>query len=166
MSPFPSIGNPDFLAIAPDDLIRETVRRGRPGRRMPAWGEKEGGLRAGEIDAVVRHVRTLAPISLEPDPRPPRWLPPATADGARLYAASCAVCHGLAGEGGEGPALRNEVLLRAATDTYLVETVRRGRRGTAMPAFASPARTHRQLSAGEIETVAAFVRSFEEEKKP
>lgn len=165
MSPFPSVGNPDFLAIVPDSLLRETVRRGRPGRRMPAWEEKEGGLRPAEVDAVVAHVRSLVPVPPEPDPRPPRWVGGDAAEGGRLYAASCAVCHGLAGEGGEGPSLRNPVLLEFATDTYLVETVARGRRGTSMPAFLAAAPTHRQLSRPEIESVVAFVRTWEVKKK-
>lgn len=44
--PFPAVGNEDFLRAAGDEFIAETVRRGRPGRRMPAWGEKQGGRRS------------------------------------------------------------------------------------------------------------------------
>jgi cbb3-type cytochrome c oxidase subunit III len=161
MSPFPSIGNPDFLAIAPEGLLLETVRRGRPGRRMPAWGDKEGGLRPAEIDAVVAHVRSLGGVPPERDERPARWVKADAGAGARLYAANCAVCHGNDGEGGEGPALNNLVLLEFATDTYLVETVRRGRRATSMPGFGQPAITHRQLSVAEIEAVVTFLRTWE-----
>jgi hypothetical protein len=40
MAAFPAIGNPDFLAVASDRFLAATVTHGRPGRRMPAWGEK------------------------------------------------------------------------------------------------------------------------------
>jgi mono/diheme cytochrome c family protein len=165
MSAFPAIGNPDFLMLASDEFIRETVRRGRPGRRMPAWGLKEGGLRLSEIDAVVSYVRALGggigPIS---DGRPPRWVRGDPKLGADLYKQICSACHGEKGEGGEGPALANPVLLETATDTYLVETIKRGRRGTSMRGFAKPSPAYRTLSQEEIESIVAFIRSWE--KKP
>ena len=39
--PFPAIANADFLAVATDEFLEETITAGRPGRRMPAWGESE-----------------------------------------------------------------------------------------------------------------------------
>jgi mono/diheme cytochrome c family protein len=164
-SPFPAIGNPDFLAVASDAFLRATIEGGRPGRRMPPWGDKGGGLRPDEIGAVVAHLRSLdggkAP---EPDPRPPRWARGDVPAGQRLYASACAGCHGKAGEGGEGPALKNPVLLANATDTYLAETIRRGRRGTAMEGFATPSATRATLAGPEIESVVAFIRTWETER--
>jgi cytochrome c oxidase cbb3-type subunit 3 len=162
MTAFPAIGNPDFLAIASDRFITETVRHGRPGRRMPAWGDKDGGLRPAEIEAVVAHVRSFGDAPSPTETRPARWVGADAAAGARLYADSCASCHGRNGEGAEGPALRNAVLLRSATDTYLVETIRRGRRGTSMAAFAAGSTTHATLSPQEIEAIVAFIRTWEE----
>jgi cbb3-type cytochrome c oxidase subunit III len=162
MTAFPAIGSPDFLAIASDRFITETVRHGRPGRRMPAWGDKDGGLRPAEIAAVVAHVRSLSDAPSPAETQPPRWVQADAAAGAALYAAGCASCHGRSGEGAEGPALHNRVLLAAATDTYLVETIRRGRRGTAMAAFAAASTTHATLSSEEIESIVAFIRTWEE----
>jgi mono/diheme cytochrome c family protein len=158
MPPFPAVGNPDFLAIAPEALIRATVERGRPGRRMPSWAA--AGLRPTEIDAVVAHVRTLGGgITPRPDPKPPRWVRGDARAGESLFQANCSGCHGPTGAGGEGPALVNAVLLGAATDTYLVETIRTGRRGTAMEGFATPSPTRPALSDAEIESIVAFLRS-------
>jgi len=56
--------------------------------------------------------------------------------------------------------LANPVLLAHATDTYLVETVRRGRRGTAMPAFTTSSTIWRLLSDSEIESIVAFIRTW------
>ncbi|HZR82508.1 MAG TPA: c-type cytochrome [Candidatus Binatia bacterium] len=159
---FPAVGNPDFLAIASDRFLRETITHGRPGRRMPAWGEGEGGLRAGEIDAVIGHVRSLGGGVVGPEEEEPlRWADGDPSDGARLYAQACASCHGERGEGKEGPALANPRLLAAASDTYLVETIRRGRRGTSMAAFASASPAHRTLSDDEIVSIVTYLRSWE-----
>ena len=155
---FPSIANPDFLAVAPDALITETITRGRPGRRMQAWTESSTGLRAADAAAIVGYLRTLAGAAAPQDPRPPRWVHGDAALGGRIFAASCSGCHGPNGEGGDGPALNNPVLLRFATDTYLTETIARGRRGTAMAAFLEPSTVHRTLSREEIESVVTFIR--------
>ena len=159
---FPAIGNPDFLAVASDRFLAATVTHGRPGRRMPAWGEKEGGLRPAEIAAVVAHVRTLGNGIASPAETEPRlWVKGDANAGAQLFAAACASCHGPNGEGKEGPALHNQGLLSNATDRYLVETIHRGRRGTSMPSFAAAATTHRLLSDEEIESIVTFIRSWE-----
>ena len=162
MTAFPAIANEDFLRVASDAFIEETVSRGRPGRRMPAWGRAEGGLRPEEIDAVVAHVRTLGGgVAAEPDPRPARWAGEGAELGAPLYASSCASCHGAGGKGGEGPALNNQVLLKSATDTYLAETILRGRRGTSMEGFARSSPTRRSLTRDEAAWIVAYIRQWE-----
>lgn len=163
MPPFPAIGNPEFLAVASDRFLRDAVQYGRPGRRMPAWGEKAGGLDAGEIDAVVAHVRSLAPATrpAPEDAGPRRWASGDLDVGAALYRDNCAACHGNSGAGVEGPALSNAALLRSATDTYLLESIRRGRPGTSMPAFGSPSPAHRLLADEEMEAIVAFIRTWE-----
>jgi mono/diheme cytochrome c family protein len=104
---FPSVANPDFLAVAPDRLILESILRGRPGRRMRAWGDGSTGLTAEDAASILVHLRTLAGTAPRADARPPRWVRGDGSNGRRLYAASCVGCHGAAGEGGEGPALNN-----------------------------------------------------------
>ncbi|HET9594904.1 MAG TPA: c-type cytochrome, partial [Anaeromyxobacteraceae bacterium] len=164
LPPFPAIASPDFLEIASDELILATIRSGRPGRRMPAWGEQEGGLRPAEIATLVRYLRERAGVAYRPDPRPERWARGDAAQGARLYASACAGCHGAKGQGAEGPMLANQVLLRAASDGYLAETIRRGRRGTAMLGFERPTPSRRALEAAEVESIVTFIRTWE--RKP
>jgi cbb3-type cytochrome c oxidase subunit III len=159
--PFPAIANPDFLSLASDDFIRQTVTRGRPGRRMTAWGEKEGGLRPYEIDAVVAHLRAMGGTAHTPDPKPPRWARGDVRRGEGSYQANCAACHGARGEGKEGPALSNPVLMASATDTYLVETIRRGRRNTSMPAFTTASSTQQMLTDEDIQSIVAYMRTWE-----
>jgi mono/diheme cytochrome c family protein len=167
VAPFPAIGNPDFLAVASDEFLKQTILHGRPGRRMPAWGEQEGGLRPGEVAALVEHLRKLSGVKAPPpDPKGPRWVEANAQAGQQHYTRLCAGCHGARGEGAEAPALANQVLLSNATDTYLVETVGRGRRATAMPAFREASPTHPALSNAEIEAIVAFIRQWEIKKKP
>jgi cbb3-type cytochrome c oxidase subunit III len=157
---FPSIVNPDFLAIAPDALLQHTVEQGRPGRRMPGWLRPDG-LRPNEVQAVIAHVRELGATKPVPDPRPGRWVTADVAEGRRMFETICAGCHGEKGKGGQGPALDNRVLQASATDTYLVETISRGRRGTEMPSFLDPSPVRPTLTAAEIHSVVAYLRSFE-----
>lgn len=157
---FPSVANPDFLAIAPDALISETIRRGRPGRRMRAWIHGSTGLREEDVPRLVAHLRRLGGVPAPADPQPTRWVRGNLREGERLFASICAGCHGSKGEGGEGPALNNPVLQQFATDTYLVETIARGRRGTAMAPFTQPGPARPTLSRGEIESIVTFIRRW------
>ncbi len=162
LPPFPSVANEDFLALASDDFLAATLARGRPGRRMPAWGAGEGGLRPEEIRKVAGHLRALAGgAQAEADAKPRLWARGDAALGRRLYAENCAACHGASGQGGEGVALNNPGLLSAASDTYLAETIRRGRRGTPMEGFGKGSPVRRSLAADEIEAVVSFLRTWE-----
>jgi cytochrome c oxidase cbb3-type subunit 3 len=162
MSPYPSIGNPDFLQLASDEFITQTVTHGRPGRPMLAWGSREGGLKPDEISALVGHLRSMAGnVQTTPDPLPRRWVKGDAFAGGQLFSSNCAGCHGRNGEGGEGPALNNKVLLGAASDRFLVETIKRGRRGTAMAGFIQPTPVRAALADPEIEAIVAFIRSWE-----
>lgn len=75
------------------------------------------------------------------------------AEGQRLYAAQCALCHGIDGSGGYGPSLLRATFVRAADDAGLIAILRAGIPGL-MPGFgdANGARRTWQL--------AAFVRSL------
>jgi len=157
---FPSVANPDFLAVAPDALVADTILRGRPGRRMRAWGDGTAGLGPADVPALVAYLREMAGTPAPVDPRPARWAEGDRAEGERLFAASCSGCHGPSGEGGEAPALNNPVLLESATDTYFVETIARGRRGTGMVGFSEPSPVHRTFTRGEIESIVTFIRSW------
>jgi cytochrome c oxidase cbb3-type subunit 3 len=157
---FPSIANRDFLSLVSDDFILRTVSEGRPGRRMPGWA-KDGGLRPDEARAVVAHLRTLSSgATVQPDTQPPRWVKADAVYGKRVFETTCGGCHGMQGQGGEGPALNNKVLLETATDTYLFETIGRGRRGTVMAGFLEASPVRPALARSDIEAVIAYLRSL------
>ncbi|MFN0123037.1 MAG: c-type cytochrome [Blastocatellia bacterium] len=162
--PYPAIASPDFLSLVSDAFLTATIRDGRPGRKMPAWGT-QAGLKPEEIQRVIAYLRQLGGnLAVTPETTPPRRAEGNPQTGQWLYTANCSGCHGPNGEGGEGPALNNKVLLTHATDTYLLETIRRGRAGTAMQGFENPAPTRRALSRTEIEDIVVFIRTWETRK--
>jgi mono/diheme cytochrome c family protein len=75
------------------------------------------------------------------------------ANGATLFTANCAACHGENAEGGSiGPTLVSAEL-KAQDDDFYRQVILKGREGTAMSAWEG------RLSAQEIEDIIAFVRS-------
>lgn len=163
--PFPAVANRDFLATARDGFIAATIWMGRPGRRMPAWSENSGGLSLEEVDAIVAHLRAVAG---EPEPQKihasPRWVAADPDRGRALYEQHCASCHGVQGEGTDAPALRHPLLLAIASDDYLVETMLRGRTGTAMHGFGTPSLLYPTLEPADVESIVAYLRTWENAK--
>ena len=74
-------------------------------------------------------------------------------DGATIFAARCAQCHGPAGEGGRGPSLVSGDGGALAYDE-LVDKISHGRPFYGMPAFKFGSR---KLSQQQIEAVARYV---------
>lgn len=80
--------------------------------------------------------------------------PALAAEGEKLYNQNCSVCHqaDAIGKPGFAPSLTNQEFLRAASDTFILGTVRDGREGTGMPPFG-------HLGRKNIEAIVAFLRS-------
>jgi len=135
---------PDFLAVASDEYLRNTLRIGRPGRIMPAFAN----LGDSEIEAVIGYIRSWSPqvapvYSSEPLPGNPER-------GKVLYARHCISCHSDKGHGGTGtgvtfsrpreapviaPALDNPGFQESVSDAMLKASLLRGRQGTPMPSI-------------------------------
>jgi putative heme-binding domain-containing protein len=73
--------------------------------------------------------------------------------GKRLYVSQCALCHGIEGTGGRGPALNLPVLSRAGDSWALYRVIKNGIAGTEMPEAW-------QMNDNEVWRVAAYVRSL------
>jgi putative heme-binding domain-containing protein len=78
--------------------------------------------------------------------------PGAVAAGAKLYATSCAGCHGLDGTGGRGPNLIHRLESNPLKDDELFNTIRNGVPGADMPAT--------PLSDADTWRLAAFIRAL------
>jgi cytochrome c oxidase cbb3-type subunit 3 len=83
----------------------------------------------------------------------------AAPDGARLYAAHCAACHGDTGGGGVGVPLSLASFLNNIDDDFLRKTIRHGRPGRVMPAFS-------KLSDAQIDAIVGFIRAWSEKPAP
>lgn len=152
-STVPSITNTDLLAVASEGYLRRTLDKGRPGRHMPAWGTKQAGLSAAEVDALLAFI-----AEHRPTPPPFEVVQASTPDvavGASLYGHDCAGCHGVAGEGTViAPSLVNAELLFVASDRFLYETIAKGRPDTAMPA-------HGHYDGEMLASLIAWIRSHQ-----
>jgi len=161
---------PDFLAVASDKYLRNTLRHGRPGRVMPAFPS----LTEAQADAIIQTIRgwsdAPAPVydsaSLKGDAR----------RGKQLFTEHCAACHGEHGQGGAGtgvtfsrpreepvmaPALNNPGFQQSVSDAMLKATLLRGRRGTPM----SPI-TALGLTESDANDLVAWLRKLPAEERP
>jgi putative heme-binding domain-containing protein len=79
-------------------------------------------------------------------------------NGALLYGANCAQCHGIGGDGMPGVELKTGTFKRAATDQDLARLLTTGIPGTAMPATA--------LAPGEANALVAYLRTMRDFNSP
>jgi cytochrome c oxidase cbb3-type subunit 3/ubiquinol-cytochrome c reductase cytochrome c subunit len=149
----PRLAQPDLLASASDDFLREVIASGRAGSTMSAWGKARGGpLSAEQVDAVIRFMRTWQQgrvVKLDESP-----LRGDAARGAPLFQARCAMCHGPRGGGASGPRVGNADFLRSASDGFLRYAITHGRPNTKMPPYEAT------LAPAEIDSVVATLRGF------
>ena len=75
------------------------------------------------------------------------------AHGKRLYVGQCALCHGIEGVGGRGPALNQPTLRRAKDNPALYSVIKNGVAGTEMPGAW-------QLTEREVWRVVGYIRSL------
>ena len=163
----PAIRGPSLQATADRRYLETNVAKGRPGTQMPAWEKQAGGLLPAEITALANFL--LTPTAGQAEHVPVSVSSPvARGDaqrGEKLFLRNCAGCHGMAGHGGVAPELDNSTFQQAATDSFIVTTIRNGRRGTAMPSF-QPGVAHLNangalgFSDDDLGDLLAFVRSL------
>ncbi len=151
---YPNLNDDDWLWGGDIKAIATTLTDGirYPGddntraSQMPAFG-RDGILKPSEIRDLVAHVRV---ISHQDKPGA------ASARGAALFAANCAVCHGDAGTGGRSvgaPNLTDAIWLYSGDKATLTATITNARGGV-MPAWG-----HR-LDPVTIKMLAAYVHSL------
>ena len=80
---------------------------------------------------------------------------PASSQGARIFQQQCSTCHGDGrGQVAGTPDFTDPAVRSRLSDQTIVETIRNGKSGTAMPAFTG------RLTEDEIQAVALFVQSL------
>lgn len=163
----PDIRNKDFLALATDDFLRQSIAEGRPGTAMVAWGFLEDE----QIDGLIAYLRAddlefpVESIALDPS----KSYPGSAIEGEGLFVTYCAPCHGEKGAGyatgGPGPAIGGAGFLSVASDDFIYKTLEHGRTGTAMRAFIGPTALA-SLSPHEVGSVIAYLRSLNGAAQP
>ena len=156
----PSIRNRDFLAIASDDFIKQTIKEGRLGTAMVPRPD----LAEADLDHIIAFLRSLPvanPITVAVDPR--RRITGNDVDGRTKFAQFCASCHGPNGEGysagGSGPGIGLSGFLNAASDDYIFQTLKYGRVGTPMKSFIG-AKGVANLDETDVNDIIVYLRSL------
>jgi mono/diheme cytochrome c family protein len=153
----PSIRNRDFLALASNDFIRQTILAGRPGTAM--IGRPDLASSVPDIIAFLRSLDVVLPAQISADPTVKFH---GDADvGGEKYTTYCASCHGASGEGymagGSGPGIGLKGFLSVASDDFIYQTVKHGRLGTAMKPFIGDEGVA-NLADTDIHDIIAFLR--------
>ena len=155
------ISTGEYLKTRDDYTLRAIIAQGQPNFGMSPFGSSAGGpLDDDQIDTIVSYMRSW-------ETNPPVELPPevtsaqVSVSGSEIYQELCAQCHGLDGEGGIGPALREPEFQASVTDEYLFDTINKGHAATSMIGWGEI------LSADQIQQLVDFIRQLKpEEGKP
>jgi len=148
------LNNPDFLSIASDRFLFNTVVAGRNTAGMPAWTHYQ----TQQASDLLSYIRTWGrgpmddlPIQLpEGDPK----------QGDLQYHYLCSRCHGEFGEGNTGPAILTKDFQDLAGDRYLYETISGGRSHTAMFGWSTDVQGAGKLDRQGISDIIAYMREF------
>jgi mono/diheme cytochrome c family protein len=100
------LGDPVYLAIADDTIIRRVTAEGVSGTAMPAFAQQAGGmLTDAQIDIIVSGIRERwAKAGILGQAKPPAYAMQAPGDpkhGETVFSVYCSSCHGVTGRGGE-----------------------------------------------------------------
>src|SRR6202161_4328238 len=101
-----ALGDPVYLAIADDTILRRAATNGIPGTSMPAFAQSAGGmLTEKQIDVIARGIRERwSKPNILRGASPPPYSSSEAGDASRgsvAYAEFCSSCHGAGGRGGQ-----------------------------------------------------------------
>jgi len=158
-----SLGNPVFLAIADDTVIRHTAANGVPGTPMPAFAQRAGGkLTDKQIESIVSGIRSWAkPGALGNQTMPPyaAQSPGDPQRGADAYRTYCSSCHGADGRGGsKASSIADGSYLALTSDQQLRTIVIAGRPELGAPDWRSDVEGQ-PMSPPDISDVVAWLSS-------
>jgi cytochrome c oxidase cbb3-type subunit 3 len=149
---YPNLNDDDWLWGGKPDEIRATIAHGirfaeddqTRISEMPAFGEM---LEPAQIKEIALYVRSLSGNTEDVA---------AVGDGAQLFAANCAVCHGETGKGNRelgAPNLTDAIWLYGSTEDDIVRQIRAPRNGV-MPSWAG------RLGDTTVKELAVYVHSL------
>jgi cytochrome c oxidase cbb3-type subunit 3 len=155
------LGDPVYLAIADDAIIRRVTAEGVAGTSMPAFAQHSGGmLTDDQIDVIIHGIRArwAKPDALR-DAKAPPYAAQGPGDpkrGADLYGTYCSPCHGADGHGGKASSIVDPAYLALVSDQGLRTTVIVGRPELSAPDWRSDV-PGKAMSPDEISDVVAWL---------
>lgn len=149
----PALNNRTVLKNTLDNVFFSVIRSGVPGTQMPAWSVDYGGpLTDEDIRDIVALLRSWEPTA--PEILPVQYVPSAQA-GARLFASTCAICHGENGSGTDtAPRINDPTRLSALPDEWYRGVIRNGRPAKGMPTWGTV------LSPNQVEDLVTLVAAW------
>ncbi len=142
----------DVVPSAPNkEAARKIIATGGPHVTMPVWGQL---LTTQQLDALVKY--TLAASKGT-----------SSAQGAQIFADSCAACHGQFGEGGPNPTRSGDIIapissaefLKTRDDITLRAIISQGQPNFGMSPFGDA--YGGPLNSDQIDALVAFLRNWE-----
>jgi cytochrome c oxidase cbb3-type subunit 3/ubiquinol-cytochrome c reductase cytochrome c subunit len=100
------MNNPEYMALASDEQIKNVTANGQTGTLMPAFSQSAGGLLTDEqINVIVSGMRQRwgKPMAGINPPPYATHLTANAAHGQQVYTAACASCHGAATDSATAP---------------------------------------------------------------
>jgi cytochrome c oxidase cbb3-type subunit III len=151
---YPNLNDDEWLWGGKLDAIATTIRHGVRSTdpkthtgTMPAFG-RDGIMKREEIETVADYVRSIAGLKVDPKAD--------LAAGQKIFAQTCAVCHGPDGKGKRelgAPNLTDAIWLYGSDKATIVDGLWNGRGGI-MPAWAG------RLDDSTIKSLAVFVHTL------
>lgn len=158
------LGNPVYLAIASDAVIRTVTAKGVAGTAMPAFAQSSGGtLTDRQIDAIVQGIRThWARPDVLGSEIPPPYAANVRGDvkqGAEVFVVYCSSCHGSSGRGSERVgSIVDPTYLALVSEQSLRTTIIAGRPDLGSPDWRSDV-SGRPMSSQDVSDVVAWLES-------
>ena len=159
-----SLGDPVYLAVAGDDVLRRAASNGIPGTSMPAFAQSAGGMLTDkQIEVIVDGIRERwgKPDVLS-DANPPPYSSPTPGEasrGAQVYEEFCSSCHGDGGRGSQkASSIVDGSFLALLTDQELRTIVIVGRPDLGAPDWRGDV-PGKPMSAQDVSDVVAWLAS-------
>lgn len=155
----PRLNSTNYLAAAPNSFFEDTLKKGRAGTNMVAFG---ASMPQEQVDALVAYIRswqTTDGIELDESP-----LTGSTEEGEQVWNDICSRCHGRSGAGyseaGSGTGIGRADFLDVASNGFLRAVVKNGKDNTQMKSFSTDSPISvADLTDQQIDSVIKYLRA-------
>ncbi len=155
----PRLNSKNYLAAAPNSFFEETIKTGREGTNMIAWGATLGDETVANLVAYIRSWQTAAGDPLDESP-----LKGSLEVGKTKWVDICSRCHGRSGAGyseaGSGTGIGRKAFLDVASNGFLRAVILKGKDNTAMRPFSTDSPVSvADLTPEEVDSVIQYLRA-------